>query len=104
MRVTKIDPSEHKAWTEEGQVIGYGKVLIATGGKPRNLPILEKADPEVPALPPPPLPLNGQGRRCDLQVRQHLTLFRRIPDFQELDAISRKVHPPPAIRPSFLLS
>ncbi|KAM3827569.1 apoptosis-inducing factor 1, mitochondrial [Vipera latastei] len=50
--------------------ISYDKCLIATGGSPRNLSVLEKG---------------GQ------EVEKRLTLFRKIEDFRSLEKISREV-------------
>ncbi|XP_039186865.1 apoptosis-inducing factor 1, mitochondrial [Crotalus tigris] len=50
--------------------ISYDKCLIATGGSPRNLPVLERG---------------GQ------EVEKRLTLFRKIEDFRSLEKMSREV-------------
>ena len=38
-RVVSVDPAAHRVTTDEGQTIGYGKLVWATGGSPRMLPI-----------------------------------------------------------------
>ena len=38
-RVTSVDPAAHTVMTEDGEIIGYGKLVWATGGRPRMLPI-----------------------------------------------------------------
>ncbi len=38
-RVVSVDPVAHSVTTDEGQTIGYGKLVWATGGSPRMLPI-----------------------------------------------------------------
>ena len=38
-RVVAIDPAGHKVTTDAGEAIGYGKLVCATGGAPRMLPI-----------------------------------------------------------------
>jgi len=38
-RVVSVDPVGHKVTTDAGQTIGYGKLVWATGGAPRMLPI-----------------------------------------------------------------
>ncbi len=38
-RVVAVDPAAHKVTTEGGETIGYGKLVWATGGSPRMLPI-----------------------------------------------------------------
>jgi 3-phenylpropionate/trans-cinnamate dioxygenase ferredoxin reductase component len=37
-RVTEIRPSDHQVMDERGDLYGYAKLLVATGGKPRRLP------------------------------------------------------------------
>ncbi|XP_071086856.1 apoptosis-inducing factor 1, mitochondrial-like [Haliotis cracherodii] len=68
-KVTKLDASKKKVWLDNGSEITFDKCLIATGGKPRNLPVLERAGKEV-------------SRRTNL--------FRSISDFQHLDEATRK--------------
>ncbi|MFH4978201.1 hypothetical protein AB6A40_004910 [Gnathostoma spinigerum] len=63
-RITKLDTSGHVAYFDDGREIRYGKCLIATGGKPRNHPLVEKAGTEV---------------------NRHVTLYRTIDDFRYLD-------------------
>ena len=38
-RVASVDPSGHSVTTEDGEMIGYGKLVWAAGGHPRMLPI-----------------------------------------------------------------
>lgn len=38
-RVASVDPAAHKVTTDGGETIGYGKLVWATGGHPRMLPI-----------------------------------------------------------------
>lgn len=38
-RVATVDPVAHQVTTEDGEAIGYGKLIWATGGSPRMLPI-----------------------------------------------------------------
>ena len=38
-RVVSVDPAAHNVVTEDGETIGYGKLVWATGGSPRMLPI-----------------------------------------------------------------
>ncbi|XP_014772440.1 apoptosis-inducing factor 1, mitochondrial [Octopus bimaculoides] len=63
-KVVKLDASKRQAYLDNGTVIKYDKCLIATGGKPKNLPILSKADSDV---------------------AEKTTLFRNIDDFRSLD-------------------
>ncbi|CAH1777486.1 unnamed protein product [Owenia fusiformis] len=67
-RVTKIDAVAQKATLDNGWVIQYDKCLIATGGKPKNLPCLENA---------------GAG------VAEKTTLFRNIADFRRLEEVTK---------------
>lgn len=66
-RVIRVDTESQKAYLEGGREIRYGKCLIATGGLPKNLPVLD-----VPEL------------------ADKVTLFRTVDDFKTLDDISRK--------------
>jgi len=63
----KLDVKERKAFLNDGRVIGFNKCLIATGGKPRSLPVVDKAGPEV---------------------LQRTTLFRSADDFKRLYDVS----------------
>ncbi len=38
-RVVSVDPGTHSVITDDGEAIGYGKLVWATGGSPRMLPI-----------------------------------------------------------------
>src|SRR3546814_14580199 len=38
-RVVSVDPAAHHVTTDGGETIGYGKLVWATGGHPRMLPI-----------------------------------------------------------------
>ncbi|KAL5011777.1 hypothetical protein ScPMuIL_010328 [Solemya velum] len=67
-KVIKLDPSERKAVLDNGAEITYDKCLIATGGVPRNLPVIEKASPEV---------------------MKRTILFRNIEDFRRLDEVTK---------------
>ncbi|XP_070615939.1 apoptosis-inducing factor 1, mitochondrial [Erythrolamprus reginae] len=69
-KVVHMDVRGNTAKLDNGLEIGYDKCLIATGGSPRNLPILERGDQEV---------------------AKRLTLFRKIEDFRSLEKISREV-------------
>ena len=66
-KVVKIDPKAQVAYLADGTGIGYDKCLIATGGKPKSLPQLENIPQEL---------------------KEHVTLFRKIEDFQKLDKLS----------------
>ncbi|KAJ8298320.1 hypothetical protein KUTeg_024851 [Tegillarca granosa] len=65
-RVVKLEPEKKIAHLDNGSQITFDKCLIATGGKPRNLSILEKAPKEV---------------------KRRTMLFRTIKDFQKLDSV-----------------
>ena len=68
-RVSRIDAKAQVAHLEDGTTIGYDKCLIATGGKPKNLPQLDN----VPA-----------------EIKDKVTLFRKIEDFRNLEAVARE--------------
>ncbi|HJS12933.1 NAD(P)/FAD-dependent oxidoreductase [Sphingopyxis sp.] len=38
-RVARVDPAAHTVTTDGGETIGYGKLVWATGGQPRMLPV-----------------------------------------------------------------
>uniref|UniRef100_A0A1I7XJQ5 Apoptosis-inducing factor 1, mitochondrial n=1 Tax=Heterorhabditis bacteriophora TaxID=37862 RepID=A0A1I7XJQ5_HETBA len=46
-RVTKLCPDNKKAFLDDGTTISYKKCLIATGGKPKSLPILDSASSDI---------------------------------------------------------
>ena len=50
-------------------MISFDKCLLATGGRPRNLPVFR----EAPA-----------------DVRERVSLYRSIPDYQKLDGLVEK--------------
>ncbi|CAL1536613.1 unnamed protein product [Lymnaea stagnalis] len=68
-KVVKLDAGKKTAWLASGEKIKYEKCLIATGGKPRNLPVLAKAAPEV---------------------KSRTVLFRNIEDFKKLDSLTQQ--------------
>jgi len=68
-RVARVDAKAQVAYLEDGTGIGYDKCLIATGGKPKNLPQLENLPEEI---------------------RKRITLFRKVEDFKHLEAVTRE--------------
>ncbi|XP_015786760.1 apoptosis-inducing factor 1, mitochondrial [Tetranychus urticae] len=62
-KVVELSPSEKRAYLDNGQSIGYKKCLIATGGRPKNLELFEKA-PE--------------------NVKERVLLYRSVDDFLKL--------------------
>ncbi|CAI5793642.1 apoptosis-inducing factor 1, mitochondrial isoform X1 [Podarcis lilfordi] len=69
-KVVHMDIRGNIVKLDNGSEISYDKCLIATGGSPRNLPVIERAGKEV---------------------HQRLTLFRKVEDFRSLEKISREV-------------
>ncbi|XP_077097341.1 apoptosis-inducing factor 1, mitochondrial isoform X2 [Siphateles boraxobius] len=69
-KVVHMDVRENKVKLSDGAEISYEKCLIATGGVPRNLQVIDRA---------------GQ------EVKKRTTLFRKIEDFRSLEKISREV-------------
>ncbi|XP_066287178.1 apoptosis-inducing factor 1, mitochondrial-like isoform X18 [Branchiostoma lanceolatum] len=67
-KVMKLNPQKQVAVLDNGWEIFYDKVLIATGGRPRNIPVFERASQEV---------------------KDRVTLFRGIKDFKRLDEVSK---------------
>ncbi|XP_061904018.1 apoptosis-inducing factor 1, mitochondrial isoform X5 [Entelurus aequoreus] len=69
-KVVHMDVRGNKVKLDDNTEISYDKCLIATGGVPRNLQVLERAGEEV---------LNKTTR------------FRKIDDFRSLDKVSRNI-------------
>lgn len=68
-RVVKIDATDRKAFLENGQIISYGKCLIATGGEPKNLQVFENVAPEI---------------------ENRVILYRNVDDFKRLNELFSK--------------
>ena len=68
-KVVKLDPTDRKAYLENGQMISYEKCLIATGGKAKNLPIFENSS---------------------LEIQDKVILFRNTKDFHRLEELFHK--------------
>jgi len=66
-KVVKLNASKKQALLADGSIITYDRCLIATGGKPRILPALQKAGPAV---------------------MEKVTLFRGIHDFKRLNEMT----------------
>ncbi|XP_064206626.1 apoptosis-inducing factor 1, mitochondrial isoform X4 [Anguilla rostrata] len=69
-KVVHMDVRGNKVRLDDNTEISYDKCLIATGGIPRNMQVIERAGEEV---------------------RKKVTLFRRISDFKSLEKIAREV-------------
>ena len=69
-QVTKLNPSDKKLTLDSGMEISFDKCLLATGGRPKNLPLFSKASPEL---------------------KEKLSVYRKIPDFLKLDDLVGKV-------------
>ncbi|XP_068572491.1 apoptosis-inducing factor 1, mitochondrial isoform X4 [Cebidichthys violaceus] len=69
-KVVHMDVRGNKIKLDDDTEISYDKCLIATGGAPRNLQVIERAGEEV---------------------MQKTTLFRKVEDFKSLDKVSRNV-------------
>ncbi|XP_047665507.1 apoptosis-inducing factor 1, mitochondrial isoform X3 [Tachysurus fulvidraco] len=69
-KVVHMDVRENKVKLSDGVEISYDKCLIATGGIPRNLQVIERASEEV---------------------KNRTTLFRKIEDFKALEKVSREL-------------
>ncbi|XP_060769395.1 apoptosis-inducing factor 1, mitochondrial isoform X3 [Neoarius graeffei] len=69
-RVVQMDVREDKVKLSDGAEISYDKCLIATGGIPRNLQVIERASEEV---------------------KNRTTLFRKVEDFKALEKVSREL-------------
>nr|XP_020454710.1 apoptosis-inducing factor 1, mitochondrial [Monopterus albus] len=69
-KVVHMDVRGNKVKLDDDTEISYDKCLIATGGVPRNLQVIERAGDEVV---------------------KRTTLFRKVEDFKSLDKVSRNV-------------
>jgi len=69
-KVVHMDVRGNKVKLDDDTEISYDKCLIATGGVPRNLQVIERAGEEV---------------------MKKTTLFRKIEDFKSLDKVSRNI-------------
>ncbi|KAM6911762.1 apoptosis-inducing factor 1, mitochondrial isoform 6-T6 [Lycodopsis pacificus] len=69
-KVVHMDVRGNKIQLDDDTEISYDKCLIATGGAPRNLQVIERAGEEV---------------------MKKTTLFRKVEDFKSLDKVSRNV-------------
>uniref|UniRef100_A0A3Q3DVF8 Apoptosis-inducing factor 1, mitochondrial n=1 Tax=Hippocampus comes TaxID=109280 RepID=A0A3Q3DVF8_HIPCM len=69
-KVVHMDVRGNKVKLDDDTEISYDKCLIATGGVPRNLQVIDRAGEDV---------------------KQRTTLFRKIDDFRSLDKISRTI-------------
>ncbi|XP_056141371.1 apoptosis-inducing factor 1, mitochondrial isoform X2 [Lampris incognitus] len=69
-KVVHMDVRGNKVQLNDSTEISYDKCLIATGGVPRNLQVIERAGEEV---------------------MKKTTLFRKIDDFKALDKVSRNI-------------
>ncbi|ESP00077.1 hypothetical protein LOTGIDRAFT_213277 [Lottia gigantea] len=67
-KVIKLDADKKKVILKSGEELTYDKCLIATGGKPKNLPLLQKASPEV---------------------KKRVNLFRTVDDFNHLEEVTQ---------------
>ncbi|XP_017268136.1 apoptosis-inducing factor 1, mitochondrial isoform X1 [Kryptolebias marmoratus] len=70
-KVVHMDVRGNKVKLDDDTEISYDKCLIATGGIPRSLQVLERSGEEV---------------------MKRTTLFRKIEDFKSLDKVSRSVN------------
>ncbi|XP_062341215.1 apoptosis-inducing factor 1, mitochondrial isoform X3 [Osmerus eperlanus] len=69
-KVVHMDVRGNKVRLSDNSEISYDKCLIATGGVPRNLQVIERAGEEV---------------------TKRTTLFRKVDDFKALEKVSREI-------------
>ncbi len=69
-QAVKLNPSEKKLTLDSGVEIAFDKCLLATGGRPRNLPVFSEASADL---------------------KEKVSLYRSIPDYQKLDDLVGKV-------------
>lgn len=80
-KVVKLNARKNVATLDDGTTIAYDKCLVATGGTPKTLPVLESA-PD--------------------QVKDHVTVFRKIQDYLDLDQITDNVESVTVVGGGFL--
>ncbi|GIY02350.1 apoptosis-inducing factor 1, mitochondrial [Caerostris darwini] len=68
-KVVRVDPVAQAVYLDKGEKISYNKCLIATGSRPKNLPVFENVDKSI---------------------KKHITLFKTIKDFRKLDKVCKK--------------
>lgn len=68
-KVVEIDPRNHKVKLHNGKEIGYDKLLLATGGNPKNLKVFEEADENA---------------------KKRTTLYRSIDNLRHLDKVTKQ--------------
>eukprot|EP00126_Sphaerothecum_destruens_P006792 Sdes_comp19530_c0_seq1m11115 len=65
-KVERLDVARKSVFLSDGRNISFEKCLLATGGKPGNLAVLEKSDP---------------------QVKSKITLYRTLQDFEKVNQL-----------------
>ncbi|RXG54966.1 Apoptosis-inducing factor 1, mitochondrial [Armadillidium vulgare] len=65
-KVVRIDPGKRRVFLEDNTEITYDKCLLATGGRPKSLPVFDKLG----------------------DLKNNITLFRTISDFQKLHKVT----------------
>lgn len=82
--VTHLDAAERRAYLDDGSTIQYDKCLIATGAKPKILPVFEAA------------------ANNDNHIRERVRLFRNIEDFKTASELFDKSNSVAVIGGGFL--
>ena len=67
--VAAVDPAAHTVTLDNGEELGYAKILIATGGRNRRLKIPGPACPESTTCAPWPSATRSRPRRCRAGAR-----------------------------------
>ncbi len=84
LQVTRIDTEHRKAYLDNGSVVGYSKCLLAPGGKPKTLPVLEQAS------------------SVDPEVKRRWMVFRGLEDFEYLVQVMKNVRSVAVVGGGFL--
>lgn len=65
-----LNPADKKLTLDTGVEISFDKCLLATGGRPKNLPLFRKAS---------------------ASLKEKVSLYRTVPDYQRLDDLVGRV-------------
>src|SRR3546814_12867468 len=86
-RVASVDPAAHSITTDEGETIGYGKFVWATGGHPSMLPIPGGALPGVQGVR---TPADADAMKAASETEQQIVVIGGVYTGLESGAVLNK--------------